>query len=233
MDRAARNQEIAARVVDAGWTLTEAGREYALSRERIRQIVQAVRPGTVLSVRARERASTEARERQAARAAREAEARDRARFTRIEPPIPYRLQYTDEEMLQVIRDFTAETGAAPTTTTWNRKPTPTSYARRFGSWRAAKQAAGVSPDAIRSPGGVDRWWTEQECVEMVARFLATGDADSGERYGLSHYQRWRRDQPPGSVPSRSLIILRFGSWSAARDRALSLLESEGIVGRAG
>jgi len=68
----------------------------------------------------------------------------------------WRPDYTDEQLLAVLRDLAAELGRTPSTNDLLARrdlPSPTAYVGHFGSWNAALEAAGLEPNQWqRSPG---------------------------------------------------------------------------------
>jgi hypothetical protein len=92
-------------------------------------------------------------------------------------------------------------------------PTSAVVRLRFGSWRAACEAAGIpvqGGDKLAHP----RRWTDEECLAAVTEFF-TG----GHGWGSAAYDAWSR---PRDVPSIATVLARLGgSWPELRTRLLS------------
>ncbi|MCW2598395.1 MAG: hypothetical protein JWM02_224 [Frankiales bacterium] len=91
-------------------------------------------------------------------------------------------------------------------------PTAAVVRLRFGSWRAACEAAGIpvhGGEKLANP----RRWSDEECLAAVTEFFA-----GGHGWGSAAYDVWSR---PREVPSVATVMLRLGSWPELRDRILS------------
>lgn len=119
------------------------------------------------------------------------------------------LVWTAEKILDTLRAFGAEHGRPPYADEW-RAATPTTpnaftLARRFGSWNAALEAAGLTP---RRAGSPVRWTKDAIANAMLDWLLVNG--------------RWPtcKDWAPGTAnekhPTQSTVLRRFGTWKAAK-----------------
>jgi hypothetical protein len=119
--------------------------------------------------------------------------------------------FSDEQLLERIRAWTARFGAAPTKGQWRRAelgghrawedeypawPSPGAVARRYGSWRAALSAAGVATAV----------WTPAEMRYALRRFAANVGRPPTAR-------EWARNGD--EHPSASMVSDVFGSWNEA------------------
>jgi hypothetical protein len=112
-----------------------------------------------------------------------------------------RRRYTDEQILEELRASAARLGKSPTMREFAADPDapvhPQTVIERFGTWNAAKRAAGLAPR---------RFISREELLDQL-RALA---ADLG-RLPTARDLELRR----GSVASKSLIWHTFGSLTAA------------------
>lgn len=83
---------------------------------------------------------------------------------------------------------------------------------RFGSWRAACEAAGV-PVRGGDKHAPRRRWTDEDCLAAVREFFA-----GGHGWGSAAYDEWSRSR---DVPSVATVLSRLGSWPELRDRILA------------
>ncbi|MGD9099390.1 MAG: hypothetical protein PVF45_02840 [Anaerolineae bacterium] len=121
---------------------------------------------------------------------------------------PYRLRptFSKEQLLQILRDLAAELGYAPTTYEMQARqdlPSPATYHRHFGTWKAALQAAGLTPGR-RPPAHTD------EQLLQILRDLAA-------ELGRSPTQR--ELQARDDLPLLSVYCRHFGGWNAALEAA--------------
>ena len=132
--------------------------------------------------------------------------------------------YDNREMLDCLAECHA-LGAdqtSPLTTTkydrWQKKgketrPTRLSIEHRFGSWRQACRAAGLPRNAS---GFNERVYTDEESLEALAECWR----HLGRPPTFDDQCKWDRDvRRKGGAPSAGQIKVRFGTWSAARERA--------------
>jgi Homing endonuclease associated repeat len=82
---------------------------------------------------------------------------------------------------------------------------------RFGSWRAALEAAGVAPAPVE--------WTRERVLDALRAHI--------DRYGHPPLSSdWRRPQHD-EIPATHVVINRFGSWRAAIAAARNIDTSRG------
>ncbi|HZP73327.1 MAG TPA: hypothetical protein VFA97_08125 [Gaiellaceae bacterium] len=130
-----------------------------------------------------------------------------------------RRRYTDEQILDALRASAERLGRSPTMKEFAGDPDaamhPQTVIEHFGSWNAAKRAAGLMPR---------RFATREELVEQLRRL--------GEELGrtpTAHDIRARR----GTMPSASLYWHTFGSLSnALRDAGFDVAVGEERLERA-
>jgi hypothetical protein len=125
--------------------------------------------------------------------------------------------HTDDELLAGLRDVARYAGHL-TLPAYRRHRAELSLAteativKRFGSWAVAVERAGFRPTARR--GGPQRSWTERDLLDLIRRYVdepeSTGEFDD--------FRRWLGRHP--NAPSPALVMLRLGSWTAAK-RALA------------
>ncbi len=112
-----------------------------------------------------------------------------------------RRRYSDEQILAELRAHALRTGRSPTMKEFAADPEaavhPQTVIEHFGTWNAAKRAAGLVP----------RRFVRRE--ELVALLRALG-----EELGRTPSAR-DLDERRGSMPSKSLYWHTFGSFSAA------------------
>lgn len=130
-----------------------------------------------------------------------------------------RPDFSDAQLLAALRAAAAELGEPVTSggyDTWQRgrdeAASPALLIRRFGSWRAACQAAGLAVNATRS---TTRRWSDDDVVAIVARYLASPGAGGS----FADYSEWAREQT--DVPSGATLRQR-GSWADLKRRAIDL-----------
>ncbi len=113
--------------------------------------------------------------------------------------------YTDEQLLQALRDLAAKLGRTPVyRELLNHRglPSPSIYHKRFGSWNAALEAAGLEPKRRRRP---PRHFTSDQLLEIL-RDLADDLDRTPKRRDLAA----RRD-----LPAPSAYYGHFKTWAAA------------------
>jgi hypothetical protein len=128
-------------------------------------------------------------------------------------------EFSDAQLLDALRTAAAELGEPLTNTdydAWQRgrddAASPALLVRRFGTWRAACEAAGLSANATRS---TTRRWSEEDLVAAVAAYLAT----AGSTGSFADYSAWARVQE--GAPSGATLRQR-GSWAELKRRATGL-----------
>ena len=116
-----------------------------------------------------------------------------------------RRRYSDEQLLDELRDSAGRLGRSPTMKEFaadaGTKVHPQTVIEHFGSWNAAKRAAGLVPR---------RFVTRDELIAVLRRL--------GDELGRPPTAR-DLDERRGSVPSKSLYWHTFGSLSSALAQA--------------
>ena len=112
-----------------------------------------------------------------------------------------RRRYSDEQILEELRASAARLARSPTMKEFAADPEtrvhPQTVIEHFGSWNAAKRAAGLVPR---------RFATREELVELLRRL--------GEELGRTPTAR-DLDERRGTMPSKSLYWHTFGSLATA------------------
>lgn len=134
------------------------------------------------------------------------------------------LTYSDEELLQWVRravkDIKVMTG--PGYDKWHHthpgSPSLPTITNRFETMKKICALADV-PRSIDQFGGRDRYWTHERIAEAAKQLI--------EEIGyLPRQAQWERLRNDGrDLPSRSLIIVRFRSWTVFLD----FLREEGVL----
>jgi hypothetical protein len=125
-------------------------------------------------------------------------------------------EFSDAQLLDRLRAAAAELGEPLTNgdyDAWQRERddagSPALLIRRFGSWRGACEAAGLSANATRS---TSRRWSEEDLVAAVATYLAAPGATGS----FADYSAWAKVQE--GVPSGATLRQR-GTWADLKRRA--------------
>src|ERR1700712_1056279 len=112
-----------------------------------------------------------------------------------------RRRYSDEQILEALRASAGRLGRSPTMKDFGADPEagmhPQTVIEHFGTWNAAKRAAGLMPR---------RFATREELVDQLRRL--------GEELGRIPTAR-DLDDRRGTMPSKSLYWHTFGSLSTA------------------
>jgi hypothetical protein len=124
---------------------------------------------------------------------------DREEFERFQSGI--RKRYSDEEIVEQLLDCARRLGRSPSMREFAADPEtsvhPQTVIEHFGSWNAAKRAAGLVPR---------RFATREELLRLLREL--------GERLGRTPTAR-DLDEHRGSMPSKSLYWHTFGSLTNA------------------
>jgi Homing endonuclease associated repeat len=124
---------------------------------------------------------------------------DRAELERFQSGI--RKRYTDEEIIEQLTDCASRLGRSPSMREFSADPEtsvhPQTVIEHFGSWNAAKRAAGLVPR---------RFATREELLRLLKEL--------GETLGRTPTAR-DLDEHRGSMPSKSLYWHTFGSLTSA------------------
>jgi hypothetical protein len=136
-----------------------------------------------------------------------------------------RRRWTEEKVLEAIREWHRSTGAPPTLHDWSpahapeghsgaarylsepgRWPSVPQVRARFGSFRAAVRAAGLDP----ARSGAPRRWTAEEIVAALCKHAARhGAPPAGGDWAHAG----------GDHPARSTVYRVMGSWRRALEAA--------------
>jgi hypothetical protein len=112
-----------------------------------------------------------------------------------------RKRYSDEQILDELRAHAARVGRSPTMKEFAADPEtkvhPQTVIEHFGTWNAAKRAAGLVPRRFATP---------EELLDVLRAL--------GEELGRTPTAR-DLDERRGRIPSKSLYWHTFGSLSAA------------------
>lgn len=92
-------------------------------------------------------------------------------------------------------------------------PSSVTFVRRYGSWSAACEAAGLKASAPRR-SNYEREFEDEDVVEGVRQFI-----EETGKTSFHAYAAWAKTSGTASGP---LVIVRLGSWSEARRLALGL-----------
>jgi Homing endonuclease associated repeat len=124
---------------------------------------------------------------------------DRDELERFQQGI--RKRYTDEDIVQQLQECSTRLGRSPSMREFSGDPEttvhPQTVIEHFGSWNAAKRAAGLVPR---------RFATREELLTLLREL--------GERLGHTPTSR-DLDEHRGSMPSKSLYWHTFGSLTNA------------------
>ncbi len=130
-----------------------------------------------------------------------------------------RKRYTDEQILEELRASAERLGRSPTMKEFAADPAagvhPQTAIEHFGSWNAAKRAAGLMPRRFATP---------EELLEQLRRL--------GSELGRTPTAR-DLDERRGTMPSKSLYWHTFGSLARAlRDAGFDVAVGEERLERA-
>lgn len=130
-----------------------------------------------------------------------------------------RRRYADEEILEQLRATAARLGRSPTMREFAADPEatvhPQTVVEHFGTWNAAKRAAGLFPR---------RFLTREELLEQLRNL--------GEELGRTPTARDLGERPR-ALPSASLYAHTFGSLAnALREAGFEVLQREERLERA-
>lgn len=135
-------------------------------------------------------------------------------------------EFTDRQLLDGLRSAAAELGEPLSNSAydaWQRgrdgAASPALLVRRFGSWRAACAAAGLSANATRS---TSRRWTDDDLVDIVAAYLRS-DGATGSFADYSAWARARDDAPSGAT-----LRVR-ATWADLKRRATEPRDGRGTA----
>ncbi len=141
------------------------------------------------------------------------------------------VKYTDEEVLECLRAASERLGGVLTTTGYDRftrgqsfadgrnLPTHQTAFLRFGSWRAALDAAGLSSNPSTPIAG-SRIFSEGNCIDAILEV----ERALGHLPSVAEYETYAK-RLAGAVPSAGTIRHRFGRWPHALRRAVDFASS--------
>jgi len=115
---------------------------------------------------------------------------------------PYRLLQSDRELIGELQAAQRELGRPPRPRDFQlERPRAKTLRRRFGSWEAALEAAGITAvPQLR--------WTDERILDALRA--------SVQAYGRPpRAGEWRQGDPTGDRPSSQVVLRRFGSWTIA------------------
>lgn len=114
--------------------------------------------------------------------------------------------YTDEELIELLKAKAERDGRVPTERSVNTDgslPSSRFYSKRFGSWNAALEAAGLSTNRSYCE------YTDEELIELLKA--------KAERDG--RVPSIRDVNADDNMPNATTYYTRFGSWNAALEAA--------------
>jgi Homing endonuclease associated repeat len=197
-----------------GASLREVGEEHGLSGERVRQLF--VRNGL------KTRSPDEVRAAQ--KVARKA-AREKKRKGRRSTADWIEKKYSDAELLEILQEANRAVGGVLTVHRYDRlakqrnladgRPWPThqTHFHRFGSWRQALLAAGLTANPSSAIAG-QRLFDVGHCIDAI-RHVAR---EVGAQPTVSEYESIARASN-GALPSAATVRNRCGSWGEALRQA--------------
>jgi predicted transcriptional regulator len=94
-------------------------------------------------------------------------------------------------------------------------PAASTYIRRYGSWSAACDMAGITASKARRSNYAQDWSTEQ-ILDAINEYI--DETDDTVYHG---YTAWAREH---GKPSGPLLITRLGGWAKARKEAIKRRE---------
>ena len=218
------------RLVRAGVTKSEIARQWGLTRERVRQLVE------VAGLQSAYEQAQRRRRRQidlvAVAAGRyTAHVRTVERSLGLKAPMPHRValrKHSDIEIVGYLREAAAQHPqgklSMPVYDRLRRagRPWPTcaTVVKWFGSWPVAAVAAGLEPAGVRR-GPVPRWSVQQ--LEALARDYAYQELRSGNRPSWRGLERWL-DARQG--PSTALMRSRHVDFTSIAVREADIYREE-------
>jgi len=137
-----------------------------------------------------------------------------------------RTVFPDDEMAQALRAVWRQLPMEDRLKGMSRKtynelredgtPAASTFIRRYGSWSASCERAGISAAKARR-GNYAQEWSDSDILSAVNEFID----ETGETV-YHRYVDWARDH---ARPSGPLLITRFGGWAKARKAAIKHAET--------
>lgn len=198
----------------AGSSLRAVGAEFGISAERVRQLFHDHGLGT-RSRGARKALLKRDREK------RKLDERGKGDENSRQPSAWIGKKYTDEELLQVLRETSEALGGVLTTHAYNEYaegrtfsdgrswPSHQTHFQRFGSWRQSLLSAGLAANPS-SPISGQRIFHRGQCIDAVRHV----GRELGGKPSLKQYETFAR-KSNGGLPSGATVRNRCGSWSDA------------------
>jgi Homing endonuclease associated repeat len=130
-------------------------------------------------------------------------------------------KYTDEELLQILRETSEALGGVLTTHAYDEyaegrtfsdgRPWPShqTHFHRFGSWRRSLLSAGLAANPSSAISG-QRLFDRGQCIDAVRHV----GRKLGGKPSLRQYETFAR-KSNGGLPSAATVRNRCGSWSDA------------------
>jgi hypothetical protein len=98
----------------------------------------------------------------------------------------------------------------------NDVPAASTFIRRYGTWSAACERAGINASKARRPS-YEQTWSDDDIIEAVADFI--------EETGTTTYHAYVAWAQEHGRPSGPLLVQRWGSWSIARREAINQMDA--------
>lgn len=131
------------------------------------------------------------------------------------------VRFTDEDCLAALRKAASDEDGKPTVPVSAGRyskiikdgPSPQTLILRYGSWRAACEAAGVKSSAsARQAGTWKKGWSDDELRSYVSRFFT----EVGPTGTTTDYVKWAKTVE--GAPSLITVRNRLGRWTSIRIR---------------
>lgn len=134
-------------------------------------------------------------------------------------PIRFVPRYTDEQMLEALREAAKKLGHTPGIREIGRGfPSADAYRRHFGSWEKAIELAGL-PKRARKCNKLNRY-SDEELLEILREV----SKELGRTPKMTDFRKGH-----DNMPSAGTFVIRFGSWTAALEKAGFNDDSDGMI----
>jgi AraC-like DNA-binding protein len=136
------------------------------------------------------------------------------------------LKYTDEDLFKYLREVPPHHPDGLCTVSKYKAlreagtitgPTPPTFYKRFGTWNAACEAAGVPHGEGRAFYAQN--FSDEQIIDVMVEYLNDHPHPSVENYSA-----WARDK--AHAPSLALFRIRFGFWNEAKRRAIEKMNAD-------